>query len=94
MSESERDRQTDRDRLTDRAGILQKRLINISGERTPELGFLRRIVDVLPAKYNDNLTNFFVVHPTILSRVFMWFFTSLKGMCQHPIHVALSHNGI
>ena len=49
------------------------------GDSTPDTSFLRRVVEVLPDKYTDHLINFFVVHPTVLSRVFMWFFTSLKG---------------
>jgi len=62
-------------------------------ETTPEMSFLRRIVDVLPVKYNDNLINFFVVHPTVLSRVFMWFFTSFKasGMKERYLSIKSLH---
>lgn len=50
-----------------------------SVDNTPDMSFLRRVYNSLPSKFGRNLNAFYVVHPTVFSRVFMWFFTQFTA---------------
>ncbi|XP_076045501.1 ganglioside induced differentiation associated protein 2 isoform X2 [Oratosquilla oratoria] len=56
-------------------------------ENHPSLAWIRQVYDVLEYKYKKNLKAFYIVHPTLWTKIMTWWFTTFMApQIKHKVH--------
>uniref|UniRef100_A0A0N7ZB54 CRAL-TRIO domain-containing protein n=2 Tax=Scylla TaxID=6760 RepID=A0A0N7ZB54_SCYOL len=56
-------------------------------ENHPSLSWIRHVYDMLEYKYKKNLKAFYIVHPTLWTKIMTWWFTTFMApQIKHKVH--------
>lgn len=56
-------------------------------ENHPSLAWIREVYEVLEYKYKKNLKAFYIVHPTLWTKIMTWWFTTFMApQIKHKVH--------